>query len=193
MGTTIQITVDASPAIAQLSALRGAIKAQEAVHRVASNAAAVLIRGHLLARNGRSVRSNYWGKAAEAVYQEADATSGRVIIRHPGIAWHRHGGTIKAKPGKALAIPLRDSVHGMRAKERFPNKGDAFVWRHKNRAYLAARVGKAMRIFYVLLKSVSKGPDASVLPSDQSLSAAANAAVHELLRLAISRRHASQI
>jgi len=188
MPTSITVTVDATVASAKLSAIRGTLQARKAIHNAAATAASVLIRRHLLSRNSRSGRSNYWSSAMEATTAESDLESARVIIRHPGIAWHRWGGTINAKPGKALAIPLRDELHGINAKEYLTGKTGAFVYRSKNhKAFLAIRDGKALRILYLLLKSVSKSEDPSVLPADAEISATASAAIRNLVRRAIRK------
>ena len=63
------------------------------------------------------------------------------------------------------------------------------------KAFLVARQDKGvksgkrtLRILYLLLKSVTKGPDPSVLPEESAMSAAASAAVRRLVALAIKRR-----
>ena len=185
MSGLIQITFDASSAQAELAKTQGAVVAGRMIHSYIAAAVHVLVRNHLLSRNTRSGTSNYWAKAAEATSYEADDATARVIIRHPGIAWHRWGGTIKAKPGKAIAIPLRTEVKGIWPSEKFPNRGDAFVYRRRGKAFLAAREGTALRIFYLLVKSVTKpAPDPSVLPTDAQISTAAQNAIRALLRRA---------
>ena len=197
--TSISVTVDTREAVAKLAAARGVLEARRAIHDAAANAVAVQVRAWFISRNSQKskhTRSQYWAQAAEAVSAEADAESGRVVVRHPGTAWHRYGGTISAKPGKALAIPLRDEVYGVWPSEQFPSRADAFVWRSpKGKAFLVARQDKGvksgkrtLRILYLLLKSVTKGPDPSVLPEESAMSAAASAAVRRLVALAIKRR-----
>jgi hypothetical protein len=202
MADAINVTIDAREAIATLAATRGVMEARRAVHDAAANAVAVQVRGWFIARNAaksKHTSSQYWAQAAEAVSAEADAESGRVIVRHPGTAWHRYGGTIHAKPGKAMAIPLRDEVYGVWPSEQFPNRGDAFVWRRNGKAFLVARQDKGvrsgartLRILYILLKSVSKGADTTVLPSEAEQIEAASAAVRQIIRLALRRRAAAQ-
>jgi hypothetical protein len=190
MPTTFTITIDSSVAQNALASIRGVMGARESINKVVSFSSADLVRNHLLARNSLSVRSNYWSQAAEATTSEFDASSATVRIRHPGIAWHRFGGTITARPGKALAIPLRDTEAGVWPSERFPNKGDAFVWRKGGKAFLATRDGNALRILYILLKSVSKTADPSVLPTDDQIRDNASAAIRNLLRSALRRQSA---
>jgi len=187
MPTSITVTVDATAATAKLVELRGVLQARASMHNAAAAQVRVLIWKHLRNRNSRSERSNYWSNAAESTIAESDATSGRVVIRDsPGVAWHRWGGTINAKPGKAMAIPLKDELHGINAKEYFDKHPGAFVYRSKsNKAFLAIRDGKAMRILYLLLKSVSKSEDPSVLPTDDAIRSTASSAIRNLVRLAI--------
>jgi hypothetical protein len=193
MPATIQIVVEAQGALALLGRVRGLAGARLAVHRAATERVARLdVRPWFLDRNERSQRSNYWAKAAEAVSAEADEAGGAVVIRHPGVGWHRHGGTIQAKDGGAMALPLRGAQAGVWPSEFFPAHGipdsDVFVWRKGDRAFLAARVGKALRIFYLLLKSVTKPEDASVFPPIERMSATAADAVRDLIRQELSRR-----
>jgi len=200
MADAINVTIDAREAIATLAATRGVMDASRAVHDAAANAVAVQVRGWFITRNAAKSKhtgSQYWAQAAEAISAEADADSGRVVVRHPGTAWHRYGGTISAKPGKALAIPLRDEVYGAWPSEQFPNRGDAFVWRRNGKAFLVARKDKGvksgsrtLRILYLLLKSVSKGADTTVLPPSGDMQQTAAGAVAALVRRALARRAA---
>lgn len=187
MSTNLNITVDTSAAADLLYRTRGILGAREAMHEAAVIDVSVLLRNWLIARNVRSP-GNYWSEAGESVRHESDATSGRVIIGKPGVGWHRYGGTIKAKPGKALAIPLRAALKGINASEYFPNKDDAFIYRKKGergKAFLATREGKALRIHYILLKSVSKRADPTVLPDNATISATAATAIHNLIQRTI--------
>jgi hypothetical protein len=184
----MKITVDTSAADALLANARAAALNKADLHKTAASSVSKLLRGWFIARNSRSQTSNYWSEAGESVYHEADATSGRVVVPKQGVAWHRYGGVIRAKPGKALAIPLKASVKGMRASDKFPSKKDAFVYRKGGKAFLAAREGNSLRIFYLLVKSVSKAADTSVLPPDAQLSASASDSMLKLIRIRLSRR-----
>lgn len=183
MPDTIPIQVDAREALATLSRLRGELTARERINRVAAFSGANLVRRHLVARNDRSGRSNYWSQAAEATTPESSAAAAAVVIRHPGVGWHRWGGTIDAKPGKAMAIPLRgDVTNGEWPSERFgPRPNAAFVWRRNGKAFLAIRDGKALRILYLLVKSVSKAEDPSVLPTHAEIATAVSASIRSLV------------
>ncbi|MCK9468142.1 MAG: hypothetical protein M0Q49_01885 [Porticoccaceae bacterium] len=194
----INIRIYAAEPAAALARLRGAVAANTAIHKIMAEAVAKDLRPWFVARNARKSRhttSNYWAKAAEAIHTTATVQSGTVTIRHPGIRWHLEGGTIHAKPGKAMAIPLRDALYGVWPREHFPSREDAFVFRHRGKAFLAARpergVGQGrgkrqLRILYLLLRSVSKGPDASVLPPKAQMRATANNAVRSFINRAIA-------
>ena len=199
--TIVKVDIDASAAIELLAAARGSIGARRDVNDAAANAVAVQVRAWLAARNrarSRHVESQYWAHAAESVSARGLPDAALVVIRHPGVAWHLHGGTIRARPGKALAIPLRDAVYGMRPSELFTSRADAFVYRRRGRAYLAARPDKGvkagnrtLRILYLLLKSVSKPADPSVLPPRDAMAATASAAVSQLFHTTLKRRNKS--
>jgi hypothetical protein len=188
MSSILNINVDDRAVYDMLANARGALAARETINKVSAAAVADRLRTHFLTRNARSSRSNYWSKAAEATTHGADASSGWVRTRHPGVAWHRWGGTISAKPGKAMAIPLRDVVRGIQPSEKWPDRQSAFVYRRHGKAFLAARENGALRIYYLLVKSVSKGPNADVLPSEAQLKVAAALAVRALLYVHLSRR-----
>jgi hypothetical protein len=184
----LAIKIDTRAVDAALARTRSTAIDRETLHKVAAASVSTLIRGWLLARNIRSSTSNYWSKAAESTTHVSDATSGRVLIRHPGIGWHRYGGTIVAKPGKALAIPLQAALKGIWPSERFPDRGDAFVYRAKSgKAFLATSEGGELQLLYILLKSVSKSADPSVLPDASAISASATSAIRDIISLRLSR------
>jgi len=104
---------------------------------------------------------------------KATGNGKQVILEasHPGAALHQYGGTVRAKRGKSLAIPLSKEAKrvGSPRKNRFPRP--LFVWvsqKGKRAAFLAEAVaGKAkgrgknrkagpgkLLFHYILLKSV---------------------------------------
>lgn len=197
--TTIQIAVDSRAAEHLLADARGVMKARETVHKVATSAVGHQVRGWFIDRNARSPSSNYWSRAAEATSAEWDATGGAVVVRHPGVGWHLRGGTIRpsgrispatGKPVTTLAIPLKGrSGEGLWPRERFQDDPEKpFVWRRHGKAFLAIREGKSLRLLYLLVKSVSKAEDPSVLPPVPDMESAAAEAVRLLVRQALRRR-----
>lgn len=183
------ITIDSSAATALLANLRGATQARAAIHRVAANAVVIQLRRWFFDRNARSSTSQYWSHAAESTSFTANESGATITTKQPGVLWHRFGGTIRAKPGKALAIPLNKEDHGIWPSEKYPDKSGAFIWHSPktNQAFLAESTDDQIRLVYILLKSVSKSPDASVLPSEDEMRATANAAVSALLQRTIQR------
>lgn len=165
------------------------------VTKVASLAAASFLSDHFRARNSAKAGSwgapsNYWAAVSEAVVpgEPADGQAA-VTIKHPGVAWHLFGGTIHAKPGKALAIPMRPENKGVWPSEKFRTRGEAFVWSAKSKgeadgergAFLARTVNGKLQLEYRLLKKVSKLPDSTVLPAEGELSEVCAAAARQFL------------
>ena len=185
--SNLTISVDISAATAALDRARSAIRPAD-MHKVSAASVSKLLRAWFITRNSRSSRSNYWSHAGESVRHESDATSGTVTVGQPGVGWHRYGGTIRAKPGKALAIPLRAALKGINPSEKFTKKDDAFIWRRHGKAFLASREGNTLRIHYILLKSVSKRADPTVLPADATIGATAATSIRRLIQLAIRRQ-----
>lgn len=89
----------------------------------------------------------------------AHATAKEVILyaNGPQVNVQQFGATIKAKPGKALAIPLTKEAKriGSPRKNNFPRP--LFVWKSgSGHAFLAERTGKdGLRLQYILLQSVT--------------------------------------
>ena len=173
------------------------------INKQAGVAVAALVRAHLRDRNSAVKResgwepSNYWAMAAESVYSTEDTDGATVHIPWAGVAWHRYGGEIKPRNAKALAIPLRPENKGVYPSKKFPNKGDAFVWRGKNAksgndaAFLATSENGELTLHYILLKAVSKDPDPTVLPSDSDILSTAVDSHSRLLASILRRKGAT--
>ena len=117
---------------------------------------------------------NFYGGAAAATRHEVDGNAISIVVgnnRVPGtaIAQRFFGGTIKAKPGKALAIPVEGSgADGKRPREF----SDLFVVsREAGKTGFLARIGAGgqMQPMYWLRKSVYQEPDTTVLPPAKKL------------------------
>ena len=190
------VTIEGADIVgAILGATAGELKARQRLNKVAGEGAARLVRDHLMQRN-RSVDrdpgwepSNYWANAAESAYSSSDADGATVHIPWAGVRWHRYGGTIEPRNAKALAIPLRPENKGVYPSKKFPNRGDAFVYRPKSgdKAFLATSDNGKLTLHYILLKSVSKDPDPTVLPSDDDILAAAVAPAQKLINSILSK------
>ena len=155
---------------------------RQRVQKQATVSVGVLLSDHFRKRNlDRSGKwgapSGYWGDVSQDVAVDSDnAAGGSLRIAHPGVALHYYGGIVLAKPGKAIAIPLRPENKGKWPSERFPTKGDAFILRRKasGKAFLATREDDgALRLQYLLVKSFRMKADPSVLPSESEQNTAA--------------------
>jgi hypothetical protein len=200
MSDTFQIKIDFDPLpqVKRLQAIRGELKALIDINRAAANGAANVLRDHWIARNMSVQRkpgwpaSNYWTQVAESVSTTANSTEGTVHVKHPGVYYHLKGGTITPKRGKYLAIPLQPENKGVWPSEKFPSRKAAFLLTSKlGNKLLVTSEGKGkdrkLTLHYLLLESVSKPADATVLPQDSVILAAASKAAEKMITRALIR------
>jgi hypothetical protein len=198
--STFQIKLDFDPLtpVKKLQRIRGELKALIDINRAAANGAANVMRNHWIARNLSVQRkpgwpvSNYWTQVAESVSTTANSTEGTVRVRHPGVYYHLKGGTITPRRGKYLAIPLQPENKGVWPSEKFPSRKGAFVLTSlKGNKLLVSSEGKGkerkLTLHYLLVESVSKPADSSVLPLDSVLLAAASKAAENMIMRALIR------
>jgi len=172
--TKTRVEVDSAEALEVLSRLRGALNARADVHKFAGREMGSRLIKHFRARNQNVKRdagwpaSNYWNSVAESVEASHDEESAVVSVREPGVLWHLLGGTIRPTKAKALAIPLQPENKGVNPREKWPNRDGAFVWRNPDsgHAFLATGEEGNLTLHYLLLQSISKGADPTVLPED---------------------------
>ena len=112
-------------------------------------------------------RQHFWSRIAKATaFDPSQTTDARavVVISDPAIGMKVTGGTIRAKQAKFLAIPLRPEAYGVRPSAR-TIPGIFFV-RSKgaNGGFLAAREGKALRVYWRLVAKVTQQADPRALP-----------------------------
>ena len=187
------VEVDNTEALAILERLRGALAAREAVHKIAGRAMGNRLIKHFHGRNqsvkreGGFVQSNYWNAAAESVSASYDTERARVSVSKEGVAWHLYGGTIVPKNSKALAIPLQPQYKGKNPREVWPNRDQAFVWRNpkSGQAFLATGENGELSLHYLLLQSVNKDADPTVLPDDAVIEEDMTRTVGAFLRRAL--------
>jgi len=190
--SAVSVTIDATQARATLSGLQAAVGPQAAVQAtaVAAQAVAVLVRRHLVDRNMASGGA-FWGEAAESVRVEGAS----VLVPRQGVAWQYHGGRIEARPGRAMVIPRQPELKGVWPSELTQQGREMFVYRRAadrakgdaGNAYLAEQDGEGIRLLYLLVKSVEKEEDHTVLPDAAAMQEAAVAAVASFVRRALAR------
>ena len=163
-----------------------------------------LTRSHLVALAGARHRGdaprNFYARASSAVSAESNVAGITISIRHQGIAQRFFGGTINAKPGKALAIPARSEAVGRSPLTFGPGelrmvwpKGRQTGWleqvgniltgkgRHDRRD-IKSTAGAAKTILYWLVRSVTQNPDPTVIPTESAFNGAIAIRVAHILK-----------
>lgn len=130
-----------------------------------------LMRRHFLDRGqtpnalgGR--RSGFWGQIARATQPDparTTAEAGVVTVADDRFNLKLHGGTVRPRRKKSLTIPVRAESYGQRVDE-FEAATGLDLFRPRGRRFLAARVGGALRVFYILARKSEHDPDPDALP-----------------------------
>jgi hypothetical protein len=117
-------------------------------------------------------RPGFYATARESTISKVETTSrGSISVTGPrGIQQRIHGGTITAKPGKYLAIPVHPRVTGIRAREVYERLGLMTVVNRSTGKGVLVDANNV--VFYALTRSVTQKADPSVLPSDARLRSA---------------------
>lgn len=158
---------------------------------IAAQAAArgieALVIGHLRAKNNSTTpskfglpKSNYYAEAAENVSAAASGRVAKVEIDHPGIALHYEGGTVYPKK-KALAIPIDPSVATIWPSEAggiATGNGYSMFWPKKS-SHGFIKDAETSELLWLLVPKADIPADPSVLPTDESILNAAEAAIWE--------------
>lgn len=216
--TTLAIKVDVTrdTATPSLAALREGIKPAR-LARPAGQAAVTLFKRHFgqlaAARHRPVAPTNFYAGAARATSYQPAADGVVVSVNHQGIAQRYFGGTIDAKPGSALTIPVNEKAYGRRARELSNLRLVLLGPRGHKTAVLAAIGGTAvlrgrttatrrprgsvradrldaLTVMYVLVQSVTQKPDPSVLPTNAEIGAAVSTALGDYVQAIIDRRQA---
>ena len=192
--SSLTVTLDsARPALQRLAGLAG----NRGVNEVIGTALERTVKRHFRSRSGipnalGGTSTRFWDRAAAGTRSEADAAGATVSMQLEGysgngnpIAQRLFGGTIRARPGHALAIPVNPSVHGIPAREARRDGNTKLIPFGKGRGnrigiIVRTRNGRSTgEILYVLLSQVTQKPDPTVLPDDTTLKNAAYTAVEE--------------
>lgn len=163
------------------------------LHEELGNEYARILVEHFRAKNATPnakgfPRSNFWnGVASATAFDSADEKGATVTVSDP---WgrqmlHRYfGGVIRPGPGrKALAIPMRPEAAGV-----LPRSGvipDLFLLRSRvsGRAFLARRESGALRLYFMLVPSVTQAADPTALPPAAATQDALTGHAETFLRL----------
>lgn len=117
------------------------------------------------------ISTGWWKGLMNWLSLDGSSTGGGVYFEGEkyGLAQKIKGGTITAKNGKSLTIPLVPAAHGRRVRDYESEIGQLF--RPKNKDYLAEIVqGEGIRAVYALRKSVTQDPFPNAVPSDEWIS-----------------------
>jgi hypothetical protein len=191
-------------ATAQLQALMRSVGNPIPGLMVAGRAVRLLLQRHYREKDVKEPnklggeRTHYWLGVAQAVNVPKQTSQAQVTvsISHPTILQKIKGGPITAKPGRMLAIPVHKDAYGRRPSVLERLLGiTLFVASKLGRAFLAARLTKnlafgaapkrfdavigttsnhALRIFYILKRSVTQKPDPTALPPAEEINRVIN-------------------
>lgn len=187
---------------------------------VGGRAGAQLVRQHLFGLNAERHRygRNFYAQAARSVHVAKVPQGAAISITQTGFRQRLEGGTIRAKPGKALTIPEDESAIGKRAGEfsdlhlaKFvnPRTGELQAALVRNlstpitirrrtlkdgliKTKISALAQRGGEIMFWLVKSVTQRPDPSVLPHKEHIAARVVGAIKARLARLASRADAQK-
>lgn len=117
-------------------------------------------------------RTHFWGQIRKATSAGKVTTNRAVVtVADYRFAQKLHGGTIRPKRSKMLAIPIRPEAHGVRPRVLEDRLGiDMFVRSSSGRVWLAGKAPDgSLRVYYVLKKSVTQKADPDALPPEAAV------------------------
>jgi hypothetical protein len=182
MSLRIDITVD-DGATPEIQDMLRKIRPGAGLGRAMGRGLANTLKAHFRARNADSPnklggrRTNFWSRVAQGVQNPVTDSNGvSVTVSHPAIRQKYQGGTIKAKPGKALAIPVAPQAYG-KSPRVFDNLTLLIVGPKKTALLAKKERGKdRFTTYYVLKKQVTQDKDPGTLPSNSAMLEGAAAA-----------------
>lgn len=159
----------------KLKSLSARLKQPERMLKVGGNAIANVIKKHFRDRNQEPnkegwAKSGFWAQIRDSV-QLIDGAEVIVQINDPRFNLKYYGGTVTAKRGKALAIPLHEEYKGV-LPSTFPRDKFFFLPDKdgNNVGILAEALGDhTIRAAYLLRKSTQHQPDPQALPPMEDL------------------------
>lgn len=131
------------------------------------------------------VRSNFWSRVVKRGTSFTGATENEatVTIASREFVHKLRGGTVRAKSGKMLAIPLRSQAKAAGSPKEWSTPGDgqltfirtkkgAFLFRNRGFRGRGGIKGQRLEAWYKLVASVRHMADPTALPEEGVLSAA---------------------
>lgn len=178
MNKHIQITDGASDLLQKLET------GGPVLRKLAGHAAARKTRSHFAARASSRHRShmpfNYWANAARATSSQVQGDDVIISVDAVGVGLHLHGGTVRPRRGKYLAIPNTPVADQYGPKE-FGDQLFFFRSKRTGTAGLAIKGQEKLSVMYWLKTSVTHQPDPTVIPSDQDYINAITPVVNDYL------------
>lgn len=196
---------------ARLDEIRDKVKRPRALMAAAGKRVEKELRTHFASkdRQGNSKgwpRSHFWNRTVRAStsFTGATDTAAEVAISSPEFMQRLRGGTIRAKRGKYLAIPLtaRAKAAGSPREGGWSGGGLTFIRTKLGRALLveAAHTRLAFRrgrvaggkqmggeAQYLLVRSVSQRPDPTALPTEAQIRSAIDSEAEKHLTRELGR------
>jgi hypothetical protein len=176
MQINIQIHDQLAP---EVSRFHAAIVDRRPLHADLAGGVARMLREHFVAR-GREGNKRGWpsrkfwvreGRQNTSV-TAISATGAEVTVASAAIAHKVAGGTIRAKRGRSLAIPLTAQAYAAGSPREGGIKDLFFVRSKKGRAFLAIKAaGDKIKPHYLLTPSVNQRADPRAVPPERDIDA----------------------
>ncbi len=176
--------------VAEFDRVSARLKRPAGLARVLGRAAVVELKAHFRRKNRTPNRlgaprshggRGFWGAVANAVQSPTITDGGtavRIAISHPHYAQKVYGGTIRAKRGRYISIPLSVEAYGRTPGQPIPGQVPnfeaatgirLFLWHRGGNKFLAAALAGGIKVHYVLKRSVDQKPDSTAFPAKAAL------------------------
>lgn len=116
-------------------------------------------------------RTHFWNQIGASVGPRPVVRDRRVEIpiTDPRFRQKLRGGVIVPVRARALTIPMHPAAHGRSAAQIAAKVGKLFILRIGTRAFLAGKIGRALTLYYQLVKRVVQMPWPGTLPPARSM------------------------
>jgi hypothetical protein len=175
MQTTITVNDKAANAELKRIAFTVSGSGRQGLMQVLGKTHEQTLHNHFLRKNQKPnkrgwKKQNFWSRIRRATaYTGATANSATITVADPALAAKIYGATIKPRRSKYLAIPMDESVYGVRASANtvpdlffLPRKGG------KPGGFLVRKQpDDSLRFYYFLTRSVKTPKDPTALPNDR--------------------------